>query len=472
MKYSVLASAKKKKLLKKLKGGTSSTHAVLLPPRPMTTEEANNIRPTCQGDNFVRDFQYPQTIRAIMREMENYKFNQFIEELRKNPLEPSKAFEATDARDYSPEGCLRWVYQHRFFNDGQERYEAADDVSFDVRGNFCYRCEMARRLVELRPIAFEAPAASDPYPEFVSEGYTRKHWTWGDEPAQNQCTLFSLDEEVPETPNGDFVCELSSDLFRALLTMVQSAGNNDYQALRETATSYRCGARRVYVFETENNHTKQPTNELDYQMDIVDGLRELATPRKVNDRGVDVSIIVSEINPFVVDEAESHRGSSIHLSECFYNPRMVVNQVGRVIHSMSVKLSYGPGNPSYLFVCPEVSHGLVRYDMALRGDQITTFPDNELYYPTMFYGKSHLTEVILYSVMYLMERTNNGEFSRVVNEKPEEFYKICRRAFNPHEAEFYRKRLVLHKRNGKVKNYPSTLKAIRNSFLGLSTIRP
>jgi hypothetical protein len=467
MKYSVLASAKKKKLLKKLKGEVSSQVA-LLPPRPMTAADVLNIRPTCRGDNFVRDFQYPQTIRAIMRDLENYKFNQFTDELRKNPLLPSKAFEVADGRDYSTDGCLRWVYHHRFFNDGQERYEAADDISFDVRGNFCYRCEMARRLVELRPIAFEAPDASDPYPEVVKDGYTSKHWTWVDEPAQNQCTLFSLDEEVPETPNGDFVCELSSDLFKALLTMVQSSGG-EYQGLREACTSYRCGSRRVYVLETENNHSKPQSKDLDYQMDIVSGLRELASPRKISDRGVEVSIIVSEINPFVIDDVEANRGT--YLNECFYNPRMVVNQASRVIHSMAIKLNYGPGNPSYLFVCPEVSHGLVRYDLALRGDTIT-FPDNELYYPAMFYGKTHLTEVILYSVMYLMERTNEGEFSRVVNEKPEEFYKICRKAFNPHEAEFYRKRLVLHKRNGKVKNYPSTIKAIRNSFLGLSTIRP
>lgn len=460
MKYSVLAASKKKKLLKKLKSGVSNP-VLTLPPRPMTMT-MENIRPAVTGENFIRDFQYPQTIRNVMRDMEIAKFKTFADRLLRDPLSPIKAFDEIDGSDYSKEGCLRWTYDHVFFNDGQERYEAADDISFDVRGHFCYRCEMARRLVELRPIAFESADISHPHPEFVGDGYTSKKWSWMDEPALRRCTLTSLDEETPETPNGEFVCELSPDLFRALITMLQTTAG--YSELRETGMSYLCGGRRMYVSESENTHFK-PNTDLDYQLDIVDRLRELANPRKLLDQTVEVSIVVSEINPFMMDKGEG----SGYLDECFYDPRLVVNQASRIIHSMSVRLGFGPGKPMFLFVCPETIHGLIRYDIALR--HLTSFPDNDIYYPAMFYGRRYVSEVIMYSVMYLMERVPGGEFSKVVDESPEEFYKIGRRVFTVQEADFFRKRLVFHKRSGRIKNYPSMIKAIRNSFVGLSTFR-
>jgi len=463
MKYSVLASAKKKKLLKKLKTGTVAGVSTL-PTRPLTVS-VENIRATVTGENFIRDFQYPQTIRNVMRETEIEKFRAFVESLYGAPLDPQAAFGAANEKNYSREGCLRWIYDNKFFNDGQERYEAADDVSFDVRGNFCYRCEMARRMVELRPIAFEAPDASHPYPEFVTDGFTNKNWTWMDEASIGRCTLVSLGEEEPETANGNFICELSPDLFRSLLTMVQAT--TGYKELREVGTSYLCGSRRVYVTEATPGTIQGQAGDLDYQMDIANSLRELATPRKINDRGAEVSVIVSEINPFMIDDTETSGG---YLNECFYAPRLVVNQWSRVIHSMAVRLNFGLGKSSFLFVCPEYAPGTVDYQTVW---SLPYFPDNDFYYPAMFYGRSHLSDIILYSVMYLMEGSGNsdGGFSKVVNENPEEFYKICRRGLSPREAEFYRQRLIIHKRNGRIKNYPSMVKAIRNSFFGLSVAR-
>jgi hypothetical protein len=467
MKYSILTSTKKKRLIKKLKSGTNTVWPTL-PSRPMTAT-TDNIRASVSGEKFIRDFQYPQTIRNVMKDLEVSKLKRFVETLSGNPLDPRGAFGSITGDGFSRMGCLRWVYDNRFFNDGQDRYEAADDVSFDVRGNFCFRCETARRLVELRPIAFDAPSApgleegsgAGDYYESVVDGFTGKDWTWLDEPAVEEATITRMGGGELETREGNFICEISKDLFKALLTMVQAAVG--YSELRDVATSYRCGERRVYVAEAISNKPLSDLNGggLDYQTDIVKSLRELATPVKINDNGADVSVIISEINPFMIDNTET----TGYLNECFYNPRLVVNQWSRVIYSMAIRLNLGSGNPSFLFVCPEFPQGTVDYRIAR---ELLTFPDNDFLYPAMFYGRGQLSEIILYSVMFLMERNPKGEFSKIVTENPEEFYKICRRGLTALEAEFYRRRLVMYKRDDKLKNYPSMIRAIRSCFSGLS----
>jgi len=409
------------------------------------------------GDEYVRDYQYPQTIFNVCQKMEREKFERFISELMGNQVDtyPGDILRNCDSGEprFSEQGCLRWVYDHKFFNDGQERYEAADDVSFDVRGNFCYHCELARRLVELRPIAYETPTEFGKA-AFDNNGFMGKLWEWNSES--------SLEQPIRNN-NQEFI-ELSPDAFKSLLIMLKAFGLYEGE-LRGCAGSYRCGGRRVYVLEKNNPYTSSFTDSLDYQQDIVQTIRNLETPRKLLNGKVEVSVLVSEINPFVTTSGGNNKEDKEDGNEdqCFYNPRLTLNINSNVVHSLSIRMNLLETGQRFCFVCPKRDN-LVDYWLT---SSLDSFPELEPYYPAMFYGRSHVGEVLLYGLMFLMN-PQESEFSNVVNNKPSDFHKICSNLFDREEdAESFRRRLILHKRNYRTFTFPRAINSLRDSLVGL-----
>jgi hypothetical protein len=409
------------------------------------------------GEEYLRDYQYPQTIFNVCQKLEREKFERFVDGLTGNEedVHPSEILKNCDSGEpqKSEAGCLRWVYDHKFFNDGQERYEAADDVSFDVRGNFCYRCEMARRLVELRPIAYETPTEFGKA-TFEEEGFTRRLWEWNSE-----------EEKLVRNNDRDFI-ELSTDAFKSMLIMLKAFGLYE-EELRGCAGSYRCGGRRVYVLEKMTPYASSASESLDYQEDIARTIRNLETPRKLLNGKVEVSILVSEINPFVTSKGSGNNNKEEdgNDDQCFYNPRLTLNINSNVVHTLSIRMDFPETGQQICFVCPGKDN-LIDYRLI---SSLDSFPEIEPYYPAVFYGRRNVGEVLLYGLMFLMN-PDESEFANVVNNKPTDFYKLCSNAFDRVNAESFRRRLILHKRNYRTFAFPKAINSLRDSIIGLKLI--
>lgn len=427
-------SAKRKNLKKTTR---KPPHRETLP--TYTIGEGGNFR-GLTGEVLVKDYQYPRTILAVCGDMERKKFERFVEGL---------VGETTSEVNGGGEGCLRWVYDHVFFNDGQERYEAADDVSFDVRGSFCSHCELARRLVELRPIAFDTPSDFGKA-EFETDGFTHTSWDWFSERDDGKKEGYK--------ESGNAVVEMSPSRFRSLLVMIKSFDEDDRMGIRKCAFSYTCGGRRVYVMERVPIMNDTPMETLDYQDDVVKTIRELEKPRKLLEGRVEVSIMVSEFDPFLSGKSTDH---------CYYNPRLILNIGSDIVHSLSVKLTVA--DRTFLFVCPNPTPTAISIDYELTRS-LDTFPSCDLYFPAMYYGNGDIGEVLLYSLMFLMGR-NDIEFSDVVRNRPEEFYRTCRSYFDQTDCEALRQRLIYHKGNNESLTFPRAVASIRDSLVGLKTNR-
>lgn len=425
----------------------TSNQPVTLPQHPLN--RGGNVRGLF-GETLVRDYQYPATIRILLRKLTEERLRMFIESLEQNPHDLTSAIDKADGTDYSLDGCLRWVYDSKHFNDIQERYEAADDVSFDVRGNFCYSCELSRRMVELKPVIFETPGENDEEVIVDRTGYTDKYWEWLSEPCNNT----SKHQMIPQSNNQLMVYEVSSDVFRFILNMIIIKA--DLKQFREVVYTYRCGSRRVSLME---RMTRTATSEdMDFQRDVANTLREVENMRELLPK-CKFSINVSEINPFITD------GDGYIHDQCYYVDGLRINQDSRVIHSMNINVNLSNGS-TLMFVCPETSVE-IDYNIVLN---IPEYPDLDIYYPVMFYGKRNLGVVILYCLMYMMENNPTGEFSRVVNEKSDDFYIICKNYFDRDDSETLRRRLIIYKRNTVGMTYPKAIRLIRNSLISLKTV--
>lgn len=429
---------------KKTKSSPSSTH--YLPTHLLNYK--NNVR-GLYGETFIRDYQYPSTIRTLLRKIFEEKLKLFIESLDSNPHDLVRALEVSDGTDYSESGCLRWVYDTVHFNDIQERYEASDDVSFDVRGNFCYSCELSRKMVELKPIIFETPEEGQTDIQLDKTGYTDKLWEWINEPLRTN----GKHHIINHTGNKFIVYEVSPDVFRYVLNMIISKA--ELKQFRESIFGYRCGNNRVSLIETISKST-HPT-DLDFQNDIARHLRDLESVKELLPKCM-YSINISEINPFVTDDDNSSN------DQCYYTDGIKINQNSNIIHYMNINIHLASGYTITL-VCPETPM-LIDYNIVMN---MSEFPDIDVYYPYMFYAKKNLGDIILYSLMYLMEQNSEGEFSNVVNNQPDAFYMICKNYFSREDSEILRKRLIVYKRNSRDIGYLKAIKSIRNSLISLKT---
>jgi hypothetical protein len=331
----------------------------------------------------------------------------------------------------SENGCLRWVYESNYINDGQERFEASDNVSFDVRGSFCSFCELSRRLSELRPIFYETPT-EDRIPERNTEGFTQNEWVWKSEPKQNICEFISVTDTLK-------VCEMSSDLFRTLLSLFIVEHPNVF---RNTCFAYSCGSKQVFV--TENVKSEREFN-LDIQKDILYPIRKIEEENILY--GVSTSIHIYEFDPFIAEVTKE--------DHCYYTSRIHLNIHSELIHHMSIRVG------DVFFVCRK-NRTPVDYNIVFRSRQ---FMDNPLYYPSMYMGKVSILSGFLYGIMYMF---GNQPQIKTILESSNDFGNLVSNTLSRGDVEKLRKRLLIHKRINSVKTFSDYLAVFRSCLVGLN----
>jgi hypothetical protein len=397
------------------------------------------------GEHLIRDYQFPTTIYNYFINKQRERFSNLFDRLSQGVKTPGSIhdiIESSLGERCSKDGCLSWVYKSNYINDGQERFEASDDVSFDVRGNFCADCELARRLVELRPVIYDTP---EPGKEIrVSyDGFTNKLWDWEFQPYLCQCNVHVIEKKL-------VVCELSKDMFTYMLSMIQSVGYRK-KACREVCYTFRCGQGFVNIME------KIPSPEvrdLDWQEDVLEPIRDLAGG--MNFRNGHIRMTLAEINPFVVDTNDRNAG------ECYYDPHIKINPRTRAIHSMFINLTL-PDETRLIMCCPSDFTGGVDFEVIRKLD---IYPDINIYYPSIFIFTNNFAQLFVYCVMYLMERdSQKSSFSNIILNAGE-FKVICRGLLDEKNAERLRSRLLLAKNGGEV-TYMKAVSIIRSSLSGL-----
>jgi hypothetical protein len=392
------------------------------------------------NEHLTHDHQYPQTILLLLQEIQKSRLQGFLKGISENKNSDQEYFENT-FNDFSKEGCLRWIYQSNYIDDGQERFEASDDISFDVRGMFCADCELSRRLVELRPVAYETPEPGQK-PNFPKEGYTTTHWKWGVQPLRGEYRLFELTEKYTVT-------ELSRDYFLHMLSMISSVLPPGFP-IRKTCYTFRCGNGLIDVSEIL---PKTEFENLDLQNDIIEPLRQFSQP--ITFEGATIRFILPEVNPFVTEE--SRQGD---LQECFYDPHLKVNLHSNVIHSMAIHVMIPKGR-TIIFHCPREYSGGFDYKTIANLD---VYPDLEPYYPYLLFGEPVFYKLFIYSVMFLMERRSDS-FKTIFN-NPSEIRELCQGIFSGEDAERFRKRIIIAKIKTEI-SFPQCVSTIRNCIMGL-----
>lgn len=393
------------------------------------------------NDSLIHDFHYPQTIHAIFQETQTQRLDMLLKNLDEEKLSIHDSILYTFTPSHSKEGCLRWIYKSNYINDGQERFEASDDTSFDVRGHFCSDCELSRRLVESRPITYETPSKDSPM-IFSHEGYMKDLWVLDSQPFTNRCTPILVNDKLTS-------CELSKDLFLHLISLVSSKAPEDFP-LRKICYTFRCGNGLLDVSE---DISKGEFEDLDFQNGIVTPLQRLSNP--IVHKGCSIKIILPEINPFV---SEQH-GRGVD-QECFYDSFIKVNPKGGLLHSMAVQVSL-PRGRSILFHCPPPYSSFIDYKLI---NSIYEYPDIQPYYPHLLFRQPKFIRLFVYSIMYLME-TRTDTFRKIFT-NPSEIKEICRDVLTSEDAERYRKRLLVAKPSTEV-TFHQCRNIIRNCILGL-----
>ena len=391
------------------------------------------------NDNFIHDYHYPQTIHALFQESQQQRLGLLIRNLEEDKVSIHDSILYTFAPSRSQEGCLRWIYKSNYINDGQERFEASDDTSFDVRGHFCSDCELSRRLVELKPIAYETPDKhSSTF--FSQEGYMDKSWVLDSQPFVNRCIPFSINDKFT-------ACEISKDLFLHILSLVSSIAPPDFP-LRKTCYTFRCGTGLIDVSE---DISKGDSDDLDFQKDIVSPLQRLSVP--FLHKGCSIKLILPEINPFISNVSGPPQG-------CYYDSSIKVNTRGEILHTMAVQFSFPKGR-SIVFHCPPSHASFIDYKLVY---SLQEYPDISLYYPYILFRQPRFIRLFVYSIMYLME-TRTDTFKTIFT-NPQEIQEISREILNPDDAERYRKRLLVAKPSTEL-TFPQCRTIIRNCILGL-----
>jgi hypothetical protein len=431
MKYTL--SSKKKSVRKKQSSPatTAMLPAYHLPGKPRGFSNAH----------LVHDYQYPQTILYLFKETQKTRFQAFLKSLSENRISDKESLQNTYTPTHSKEGCLRWVYQSNYINDGQERFEASDDISFDVRGHFCADCELARRMVELRPVAYDTP---EPGQKLIcsQEGYTNTSWQWSSQPLVDRYTTFDISEKYT-------IAELSRDKFTHLISLISSILPENFP-IRKTCYTFLCGNALLDVSETM---PKREFDNLDLQTDIIEPLKTFSQPFVFE--GTTIRFVLPQVNPFVPE-----KDLDGNLQECFYDPHLKINIHSKIVHSMAIHLTLPKGR-SMLIHCPSDYSGFIDYKLAMSLD---VYPDLEPYYPYLLFNKPGFNRLFIYSVMFLMERRADS-FKTIFN-NPSEIRELCQGLFEEDDAERFRKRIIVAKPASQV-TFPQCVVTIRNCILGL-----
>lgn len=426
----------------------------LVSPIYLTVPGSKNVTDPC-GELHLRNLQFPTTIYHHMKQAQVEKLKLFVEGMKTFPGDEEsmirlliRAPKLHSCESYG--GCTRWAYDAVFFSDGQDRYEPADDVSFDVLGTFCPSCELSRRLIESNPIHYEVPE-EDQILTPSSSGYTSESWEWGYDPVVDHC---SVDRTVP----GKSFWKLSEEKFRTFLTMLCSS--LEVREFSQVLGAYRCGHRRVYVTEKTRN---RGVENMDFQRDFLDRLKDLEEPRYFGEAMF--QICIGEFNPLVGSEnskKENGPFSEDGDDHLFYSPSLTFNVLSSVIHGLSVKMYIGGGE--HVFYCSKPSSPALPF-RELRG--LETFPEDTEFYPTFYVGVPGFSSLIIYSLLFLNEDIP-GEFTRVVREDPQQFLRIVGGKIqrNGDNNEF-RERLIDYKRNSTINGFEDSIVGLRKCLGGL-----
>jgi hypothetical protein len=403
--------ATKKKKTGVSKPSSQTNRKQFLTPVYLTVPGSKNVTDP-YGEIYLRNYQFPTTIYEHMRRAQVEKLNLFIEGMKNftggEELMIRLLNRAPKLHAYEPlNGCTRWVYDGRYFADGQDRYEAVDDVSFDVLGTFCPSCELSRRLVESKPIHYEVPEENQVLTPSMA-GFMNKNWTW------------------------------------ALLVMICTS--LEIKEVSEILGAYVCGHRRVYVGERPE---KKVFESMDFQRDFLDALVGLEQLRYF-DKAM-IRICLNEFKPFI----DSEDGDD-HL---FYSPSLTLNLLSGVIYGLSVKMYLG--DREHVFHCskPGIKGPLFR---EIR--EMETFPEDPELYPMFYTGMGGFAPLIVYSLFYLNEDVP-GEFHRVIMEDPQQFLKIVGGRIV--EVQEFRERLINYKRNVQIIDFSDSVLGLRKCLGGL-----
>lgn len=348
------------------------THRVISPP------EGTNVR-ELSGETLVRHMQFPTTILKFMKDRQKNMFDAFMKNVdRCTTAEKMVTLIRGQYVKYeSQRGCLRWHHKSVFMDDGQARFEAADDLSFDICGSFCPNCELSRRICESLPVHYSVPEENEKITAPM-DGFTETRWMRHTEPDNTDAVLEDGDPRVK-------YWMLSAPLFRDLLAMMGSSGY--LQFTNEIVHSYGCGGMRCYV-ASEPANMQDALKTIDITNNI---LNTLATLEKthVYKSAYKINIYASEISPFIRGAGDNH----VYYDE---TGNMCLDLRSEVIHGMSVRMTNSMGFQN-VFVCPEMKTGMT---MEFVKSFTEFFPDKSMY-PTMYYNVPGIGILLMLIILFL-----------------------------------------------------------------------
>jgi hypothetical protein len=416
------------------------THRVLSP------IEASNVR-ELRGETLMRHMQYPSTILKFMKDRQVSMFDNFIKYLDKcvSAEKMLGLIRGQHIKYESESGCLRKFYRSELRDEGQPRYEAADDMSFDICGSFCPNCEISRRLCELLPVHYSVPEENEEI-EAPMDGFTSKTWVTYSEPDD---THIDLNDEDPRIRYWT----LSPTLFRDLLAMVCSAGLSG-EILNDLVHSYGCGGMRYYVVEAPSDLFRETRSSIDIAHNILKQLSHLEKTH-VYKNVCKVNIFASEISPFVRENAVNH---------VYYDGRGDIHLDVRssVIHGMSLRITNQMGFQN-VFICPEVNDEISMTFVK----SITEHVPDRFMHPRIYYNVPGMSVLLMMVILYLSSSAAS-ELAVMVNTDPDFLTKLGIFLTNDSEQGLVRKAMIEAKLDRDFETYEEMVIMCRNILQGLS----
>lgn len=362
------------------------THRVLSP------TEASNVR-ELHGETLIRHMQYPSTILKFMRDRQVSMFDSFIKNLDKcvSSEKMMNLIRGQHVKYESKVGCLSNFYKSEYRDEGQPRYEAVDDISFDICGSFCPNCEMSRRLCEILPVHYSVPEENEKI-DAPLDGFTGINWERHCEPDE---TYIYLNENDPRIRYWT----LSPVLFRDLLVMICSSGlSND--VLLDMVHSYSCGGMRYYVAEKKVDNSSEYQKSIDIAYNILNKLSNLEKPH-IYKNMCKVNIYASEVSPFVKEN---------YLNQVYYDGDgdMHLDVRSSVIHGMSIRITNQMGFQN-VFICPDIVTDLSMTFIKT----ITEFQPDNFLYPRIYYNLPGMSILLMTLVLYMTSKPGSELFEMV-----------------------------------------------------------
>lgn len=339
--------------------------------------------------------QFPVTILKFMKDRQKNIFDTFMKNVDKCTTAEKMVtlIRGQYIKYESQRGCLRWHYKSSYMDEGQPRYEADDNLSFDICGSFCPNCELSRRLCESLPVHYSVPEENEII-EAPGDGYTDDKWARHDEPDNTEAMLEDGDPRVK-------YWFLTAPLFRDLLTMLSCAGYLEYT--NQIVHSYGCGGMRCYV--TSVPETKHDTFQ---SIDITDNiLKPLANLEKTHiyKSSYKINVYTSEISPFIKENGDN---------QVYYDDlgNIRLDLRSDVIHGMSIRITNTMGFQN-VFVCPGSKPNMTMEFVKT----FTEFVPVNMMYPMMYYNIPGIGVLLMLIVLFL-STDQASELSQMVYTDP------------------------------------------------------